>query len=79
MTIQREPIRARAIAEELLRRISAEEAGEVDTMLDGTSLAAEVTWLVRNMDVTRADLIQTAAAMIEDIALWDMSHHDNDA
>jgi hypothetical protein len=72
-TIQRDPVRILAIAEELVAEIRAQDAGTSDTWIQGGSLECEVSWLAHNMDgVGRRELVRTASWLLMDIALWDL-------
>lgn len=71
-TIQRDPLRIKAIADEVIAEIRRQDTGESDASVNAGRLEGNIYLWFEDNEFKRSDLIRAAALLLECVALWDL-------
>jgi hypothetical protein len=71
-TIQRDPLRIKPIADEVIAEIRRQDTGESDASVQASRLEGSIYFWLGDSEFERSDLIRAAALLLEHVALWDL-------
>jgi hypothetical protein len=73
-TIQRDPLRVKAIADEVIAEIRKQDIGESSANVHARRLEGSIFFWLGDNEFERSDLIRATALLIEHVVLWDLDN-----